>query len=143
MTLFFSKGRICHLHNIKNCPFKLMFFCHNIKRGLRGEGKNARMLIISLPCYNNWISIAISASKHLSLYIIVLNKIHPYSQFVKWARIMWKKWFNFSPSKRNQKLRIRPLDNYTNRIFKKTFYSKVCHYNWKTLFFNGSSELIF
>ena len=75
---------------MKNCHFKLIFSCHNRKRGLRREGNNARMLIIFLPCYNNWISIAISASKHLSLYIIVLYKIHSYSQFVKWACIMWK-----------------------------------------------------
>ena len=124
---------------MKNCHFKLIFSCHNRKRGLRREGNNARMLIIFLPCYNNWISIAISASKHLSLYIIVLYKIHSYSQFVKWACIMWKKWFNFSPSKRNRKSMVHPQDNCTNRIStkilsQKTCYLKVYQYNWKTLF---------
>ena len=88
--LIFLKGKICHHNNVKKSNFKLICFCHDRKRGLRREGNNARMLIISLPCYNNWISIAISASKHLSLYIIVLYKIHSYSQFVKWAFIMLK-----------------------------------------------------
>ena len=72
--LIFLKGKICHHNNVKKSNFKLICFCHDRKRGLRREGNNARMLIISLPCYNNWISIAISASKHLSLYIIVSTK---------------------------------------------------------------------